>query len=165
MRPYPLSVTVPAMVLEHLLLFGVVEALLTGLVVYHLHGSRSAWVLRARASEVVPMKEYRPLWFALLVMALLSPLGLYLPEWLRAGAAGASGASTRSRRWSGMPPQAWRSCSDLWKAPIPDYALPGQEGAPLAHRSLSYLLSAFVGVGLCGGSTYVLTRWLTKGNR
>ena len=44
--PYPLSVTVPAMVLEHLLLFGVVEALLTGLVVYHLHGSRSAWVLQ-----------------------------------------------------------------------------------------------------------------------
>ena len=44
--PYPLSVTVPAMVLEHLLLFGVVEALLTGLVVYHLYGSRSAWVLQ-----------------------------------------------------------------------------------------------------------------------
>jgi hypothetical protein len=34
------------MVLEHLLLFGVVEALLTGLVVYHLRGSRSAWVLQ-----------------------------------------------------------------------------------------------------------------------
>jgi cobalt/nickel transport system permease protein len=43
--PYPLSVTVPAMVLEPLLLFGVVEALLTGLV-YHLSGSRSAWVLQ-----------------------------------------------------------------------------------------------------------------------
>ena len=49
--PYPLSVTVPAMVLEHLLLFGVVEALLTGLVVYHLCGSRSAWVLQP-ATEV-----------------------------------------------------------------------------------------------------------------
>jgi len=50
--PYPLSITVPAMVLEHLLLFGVVEALLTGLVVYHLQGSRSAWVLQAADSEV-----------------------------------------------------------------------------------------------------------------
>jgi len=49
--PYPLSVTVPAMVLEHLLLFGVVEALLTGLVVYHLQGSRSAWVLQPALSE------------------------------------------------------------------------------------------------------------------
>jgi cobalt/nickel transport system permease protein len=43
--PYPLSVTVPAMVLEHLLLFGLVEGLITALVVYHLQGSRSAWVL------------------------------------------------------------------------------------------------------------------------
>lgn len=50
--PYPLSVTIPAMVLEHLLLFGVVEGLLTGLVVYHLRGSRSAWVLRAAGTEV-----------------------------------------------------------------------------------------------------------------
>lgn len=50
--PYPLSVTVPAMVLEHLLLFGVVEALLTGLVVYHLQGSRSAWLLHTAAGEV-----------------------------------------------------------------------------------------------------------------
>ncbi len=50
--PYPLSVTVPAMVLEHLLLFGVVEALLTGLVVFHLQGSRSGWVLQHAPSEV-----------------------------------------------------------------------------------------------------------------
>jgi len=51
--PYPLLVTVPAMVLEHLLLFGVVEALLTGLVVYHLRGSRSAWVIQP-ATKVSP---------------------------------------------------------------------------------------------------------------
>jgi len=40
------------MVLEHLLVFGVVEALLTGLVVYHLYGSRSAWILQAAGAEV-----------------------------------------------------------------------------------------------------------------
>lgn len=52
--PYPLSVTVPAMVVEHLLLFGVVEALLTGIVVHHLHRSRSAWILQPSAIEVAP---------------------------------------------------------------------------------------------------------------
>ena len=50
--PYPLSVTVPVLALEHLAVFGVVEALLTGLVVYHLQGSRSAWVLQRALSEV-----------------------------------------------------------------------------------------------------------------
>ena len=111
------------------------------------------------------MKEYRPLWFALLAMALLSPLGLYLPEWLRAGAAWGEWGLDEVAQMVGYSPEGMEKLSDLWKAPIPDYALPGQEGAPLPHRSLSYLLSAFVGVGLCGGGTYVLTRWLTKGNR
>ena len=50
--PYQLSVTVPVLALEHLAVFGVVEALLTGLVVYHLQGSRSAWVLQPTLSEV-----------------------------------------------------------------------------------------------------------------
>jgi hypothetical protein len=39
------------MVLEHLLVFGIVEAILTGLAVYHLLGSRSAWVLQPTTSE------------------------------------------------------------------------------------------------------------------
>ena len=45
--PYPLSVAVPAMMIEHLFLFGPVEALVTGLVVRYLSRSRSAWVLGA----------------------------------------------------------------------------------------------------------------------
>jgi cobalt/nickel transport system permease protein len=49
--PYPLSITLPAMVLEHALFFGIVEGLLTGLVVYHLQRSRSAWVFQP-AGEV-----------------------------------------------------------------------------------------------------------------
>lgn len=43
--PYPLSVAVPAMMLQHALLFGPVEALVTGLVVRSLERSRSAWIL------------------------------------------------------------------------------------------------------------------------
>ena len=49
--PYSLSITVPAMVLEHLLVFGVVEGLLTGLAVYHLQHSRSAWVFHRTNGE------------------------------------------------------------------------------------------------------------------
>ncbi len=45
--PYPLSVAVPAMMIEHLTVFGAVEGLVTGLVVHYLQRSRSAWVLRA----------------------------------------------------------------------------------------------------------------------
>jgi cobalt/nickel transport system permease protein len=44
--PYPLSVTIPALMVEHLLLFGVAEGLITGLAVYYLQKSRSAWILQ-----------------------------------------------------------------------------------------------------------------------
>lgn len=43
--PYPLFVAVHAMMLQHLILFGTVEALITGLVVHYLQRSRSAWVI------------------------------------------------------------------------------------------------------------------------
>jgi cobalt/nickel transport system permease protein len=52
--PYPLWVAVPAMMLEHALLFGVVEALVTGLVVHHLQRSRSSWILQPAVGEATP---------------------------------------------------------------------------------------------------------------
>lgn len=52
--PYPLSVAVPAMMIEHLFLFGPVEALVTGLVVRALSRSRSAWVLGTADTRPAP---------------------------------------------------------------------------------------------------------------
>ena len=52
--PYPLSVAIPAMMLGHVFLFGVVEALVTGLAVHYLQRSRSAWVLQTAAGEATP---------------------------------------------------------------------------------------------------------------
>ena len=43
--PFPLSVSVPAMMLSHLTVFGAAEALITGLAVRYLQRSRSAWIL------------------------------------------------------------------------------------------------------------------------
>ena len=108
------------------------------------------------------MTRYRPFWIALLVMALVSPLGLYLPEWLEAGAAWGEWSLEEIKRMVGYAPSGMERVVDLWRAPIPDYAFPGQDKAPLAQRSLSYVLSALLGIGLCGGSAFVVTRWLTK---
>ena len=49
--PYPLSVAIPAMMLGHLTLAGAAEALITGLAVYFLRRSQSAWVLQAATKE------------------------------------------------------------------------------------------------------------------
>ncbi len=52
--PYPLSVAVPIMFLEHAAVFGVVEGLVTGLVYRYLQRAHSAWILRPAAAEVAP---------------------------------------------------------------------------------------------------------------
>jgi hypothetical protein len=108
------------------------------------------------------MKRYRPLWIALLAMALASPLGLYAPEWVKAGAAWGEWSLEEVKRMVGYAPSGMEQISSLWKAPIPDYGFRGQGEAPLSHRSLTYVLSAVLGIGLCGGMALVLTRWLTK---
>ncbi len=107
------------------------------------------------------MKEFRTLWAALIIMALLSPAGLYLPEIMRAGSAWGEWGVDEIRQLVGYAPAGMEKHADLWKAPIPDYALPGQEQAPLSHLSLSYIFSALVGIAGCGLGGYLLARWLT----
>jgi cobalt/nickel transport system permease protein len=46
--PYPLSVTIPIMMTEHLLFFGVFEGVVTGMVIYALLGSSSSWILNQK---------------------------------------------------------------------------------------------------------------------
>ena len=43
--PYPLSVAIHAMMLQHMTVFGAVEAMITGIVISYLQRSRSSWIL------------------------------------------------------------------------------------------------------------------------
>ncbi len=108
------------------------------------------------------MRGYRRLWIALLVLALISPLGLYFPHLFRAGTAWGEWGLEEIREMLGYAPAGMAQTSDLWKAPLPDYALPGQQAAPLSHLSLSYVLSALLGMGSCAGGGYLVGRWLTR---
>ena len=106
------------------------------------------------------MKDHRRLWIALIVLALASPLGLYLPRLLKAGSAWGEWGVDEVKRMIGYVPTGMEQTADTWKAPIPNYRLPGQEQAPLSRLSLSYILSALIGMAACSGTAYALARWL-----
>jgi cobalt/nickel transport protein len=108
------------------------------------------------------MSEYRRLWIGLLALALLSPVGLYLPSLFAAGAAWGEWGLDEIRQMLGYAPAGMEKSAEIWKAPLPDYALPGQEGAPLSRLSLSYIFSAFLGMGICAGGAYLIGRWLAR---
>jgi hypothetical protein len=105
-------------------------------------------------------KELRKFWAVLLLLAVLTPAGLYLPELFKAGGAWGEWGVEEIQKMIGYAPEGMKKSSDLWKAPLPDYALPGQEGAPVSRLTLPYILSALVGIAACGGVALILGRWL-----
>lgn len=106
------------------------------------------------------MKECRRLWAALIVLALVSPVGLYLPNIMRSGSAWGEWGMAEIRQMVGYVPAGMQN-TGVWKAPISAYSLPEQEQAHRIHPGFSYALSAFVGIVACGCGGYLLSRWVT----
>jgi cobalt/nickel transport system permease protein len=104
----------------------------------------------------------RRLWIILLVLAVLAPLGLWLPARLGAGGAWGEWSPEDLDQRVGFVPRGLARIADLWKAPAPDYAPPGWEERSLAHQSAAYLLSALVGLSITAALIYALGRWLAR---
>lgn len=111
------------------------------------------------------MKEYRPLLAALAVMALLSPVGLYFPEIMKAGGAWGEWGVEEIRALLGYAPREMERSAGGWKAPLPAYSFPGRKEAPSKSRGLAYVLSAFVGIAACGGCAWLVARRLASKRR
>ncbi len=112
------------------------------------------------------MREYRPLLAALAIMALLTPVGLHFPEIVKGGGAWGEWGVGEIRKLVGYAPREMERSAGAWKAPLPDYSLPGEKNVPPSRRGLAYVLSAFVGIAACGGCAYLVARRLAaRGGR
>lgn len=104
----------------------------------------------------------RRLWVIVILLALLTPLGIWLPERLRAGDAWGEWAPEDVEEQVGFLPRGLGDLAGLWKAPVPDYAPPGWEEKPLALQSAAYIASALGGLIMCGAIIALLGRWLAR---
>ena len=102
----------------------------------------------------------RRLWIALLVLAVLTPLGLWLPEHFRAGDAWGEWSLETVRERTGSVPEGMAREAGRWHAPAPDYAPAGWQHRRLRSRGAAYLVSALAGVGLCAGLMWLVGRRL-----
>ncbi len=93
----------------------------------------------------------------LLALALLSPLGIVLPEVFKAGDAWGEWGLDTIKEMLGFVPEGMKRLSEIWRAPVPDYNLGGEE-SPLIVQVLSYILSALIGIGLVGGVIFIVGR-------
>ncbi len=152
--PYSLAVALPAMMIGHLTVAGIAEALVSGGIFAYLQ--KANLPLLSRMTGLNPAasagaRSLRPVWAGLALLMILTPLGLVATgtawgEWSSADLRDpakrqqieqVSRASLPSRVPAGL-----ERLSSVWTAPIPDYAPP-----VFKSRSFGYILSAFFGIG------------------
>ncbi|MEU7875275.1 cobalt transporter CbiM [Dactylosporangium sp. NPDC049140] len=155
--PFHLSQTIPAMMLAHLVIAGVVEGVLTGGVVAYLQRANVP-LLRINAPEVplteaeVQRKPVSPLRAALVtlgIMAVISPLGLLAPG--GAFGEGAPGDLDLGKYGLSAVPEGLAKYTGFWGSTLlPDY------GGGIWWQ---YILSALIGVVVVAGLVFGIT-WL-----
>ena len=168
--PYPLGISVPAMMLGHLTLAGFAEGIVSAGVVAWLQHSNVA-LLKART----PVDESdsgngwrftRPFWIGLAALMIATPLGLLAAgtawgEWAvddfkNPAARAEIAAASRHVALPVNPPGGLEKLARIWTAPFPDYA-----PAFIKSPGFGYLLSAMAGVGMVIVAG-VLMDWLVR---
>ncbi len=161
-NPFGLGVAVPAMLGGHLLFFGWVEAIVTGLAVAWLGRTQPSLIMRDVNESAPAPSALRRVGWGLVALALLTPLGLYWPARAGAGSAWGEWGMDEVGKLAGYVPKGMAKVSELWRAPLPDYSGPGAESAALPLQSAWYILSAGVGIALLVLLTLALRRWLSR---
>ena len=137
--PYPLHIAIPAMMIGHLTIAGLAELVVSAGVVAYLQGAEPG-LLKATApgaaADEPPIRSgaTKPLWIALAVLMILTPLGIL--------AAGTAWGEWAPRDFA-SPPAGLARLSSFWTAPMPRYAPPF-----LRSPSFGFILSAMSGAGL-----------------
>ncbi len=99
----------------------------------------------------------KKLWIGLLIMALLTPLGILLPEKFKAEGAWGEWGKEELENLLGYVPKELAKWVDLWKAPIPDYNFGGEETS-MPVQVISYVASGFLGIGVCALIMFLISR-------
>jgi hypothetical protein len=98
---------------------------------------------------------------ALLVLALISPLGIFLPRWFNAGDAWGEWSTDQVKKEIGYVPEGMKKNDGLWNAPMPGYSN-GKENNSLFSDSVYYILSGLTGIGIISLVTWGLFKIYQK---
>lgn len=100
-------------------------------------------------------KTIRNLAIGLLILIVFVPLGL-----LAVGETFGEWGTEELEEKLGFVPPGLEQIAPLWSAPVPDYALPGDESQ--TGMVAAYYLSAVLGVAICAGLLYFVGKRVAK---
>lgn len=159
--PYPLWVSVPAMLFAHLLFAGPLEAAVsTGAYAYLARFAPSLINREGAALDGARTKKSRrALLLPLGVLALLTPMGLIAP-----GTAWGEWSLQELKTRLGFVPKGLAAAAEKWQAFLPDYSLPVLGGSR-AGATLGYILSAAAGMAVIAGLVFLTFRLVLRFSR
>jgi cobalt/nickel transport protein len=108
------------------------------------------------------MKSINKLWIGIIILILLSPIGLILPEKFEAGTAWGEWGLDEIEQQLGFVPEGMEQSAETWSAPMPDYAFKNQEEAPISVQSISYIISGIIGVAIVAAISLIIGKLLAK---
>ncbi len=108
------------------------------------------------------MKIITKLWIGLAVLVILTPLGLLMPQYFRAGSAWGEWGFKDVSGIVGYVPKGMEKLSNIWKAPISDYSFLCFKGDGIIVQSAAYIVSALVGIVLIVGIMMLLVRFIFR---
>lgn len=109
-------------------------------------------------------KTQKRLWAGLIIMALISPLGTLLPEYLHSGEAWGEWGTDTLEKLIGYVPEGLKKYSDLWKAPVPDYNF-GDKDSSMAVKGISSVASGVLGILAVALVVYLISRMAVRNEK
>lgn len=108
------------------------------------------------------MKLTTKLWIGVGILAIISPIGIILPDKLKAQKAWGEWSAEEIKGRAGYVPAGLKKLSSIWKSIMPDYSLRGWKNKEMGHASFAYIIAGIIGMGLCAGTAYLLGKFLVK---
>lgn len=106
--------------------------------------------------------KFKKLWIGIIILIVLTPIGLVLPELLKAGGAWGEWGPDEIERMLGYVPEGLKRLSGLWSSPIRDFTFSGWEDG--ARGYIGYILSGIIGVALVIGVSLLIGKFLARKN-
>lgn len=105
------------------------------------------------------MKTITKLWILIVILAILTPIGLVLPEFFKARSAWGEWGLDEIKELIGYLPKGLEKLTYIWSSPIPDYSFKGWEGKALSMQGFSYIASAVLGILVTAGIAILLGKF------
>jgi hypothetical protein len=93
------------------------------------------------------MKNYKKYLLFLAILAVLTPIGIVLPHYFKAGDAWGEWSVKTVKEQTGIEPSGMKKNASIYNAPIADYN-PGKEDDSIVRQSGNYIISGLIGAGI-----------------